>query len=101
MIMARPRSLPWSILVMLLIMTAILGFLANMGMIEKSLSTGGRGGTSHASGSAAVVKGIGFYTAIVILWFLVSASSRYKNLVRLGLVLAWLLGLAAYFAYFH
>jgi hypothetical protein len=99
--MARPRSLPWSIVVILLIMTAILGFLAYMGLIEKALSTSSRIGTSHLSGSSAVVKGIGFYTAILVLWLWVSGSSRYKNLVRLGLVLAWLLGLAAYFAYFH
>jgi hypothetical protein len=101
MIMARARSLHWSILAVLLIMTAILGFLAYMGMIDKSLSTGGRGGTSHSSGSYAVVKGLGFYAAMLILWLWVSGASRYKNLLRFGLVIAWLLGLASYFAYFH
>jgi hypothetical protein len=99
--MRRARNLPWSILVVLLIMTAILGFLAYMGMIEKSLSTGSRGGTSHSIGTAAVVKGLGFYTAILILWFLVSASNRYKNMIRVSLVVVWLLSLALYFAYFH
>jgi hypothetical protein len=99
--MRRARTLPWSILAVLLILTAILGFLAYMGMIEKSLSTGGRSGTSHSSGSHAVVKGLGFYAAMLILWLWVSGTSRYKNLLRLALVLAWLLGLAAYFAYLH
>jgi hypothetical protein len=99
--MGRARNLPWSILVVFLILTAILGFLAYMGMIEKSLSTGSRGGTSHSIGTAAVVKGLGFYTAILILWLWVSDFSPYKNLIRLGLVVVWLISLAVYVAYFH
>jgi hypothetical protein len=99
-IMRRARSLPLSILVVLLIMTAITGFLAYMGMIEKSLSTASRVGTSHSSGTAAVVKGLGFYTAMLILWLWISACSRYKNLIRLCLVVLWLVSLSAYYLYF-
>jgi hypothetical protein len=94
------RSFPLSIFLVFLVITGILGFLAYAGMMEKSLTAASRVGTSYSSGSAAMFYGLVYYTAILILWLWACAYSRYKHLLRLGLVVAWLLSVAAYAVYF-
>jgi hypothetical protein len=79
----------------------VFGSLAWIAITEKAISTGTRTGISHKEGLGAVVSGFFYLGVAVAALGVLAYRNRFKRLIWLALAVAWLLGVAIYFATHH
>jgi hypothetical protein len=64
--------------------------MAATAIIDQHITTTTKYGTVSTEGGSAVVLGFIFLAFGIGIWDLVTSSIRYKNLIRLGMLLIWL-----------
>lgn len=70
--------------------------MAVIAITDQHISTATKYGAVTTEGSSAVVVGFIFLAFGIGIWDAVTSSTRYKNLIRLGMLLLWLCTLALY-----
>lgn len=104
--MTRPRGytrmrVSGPIAVAILVAAMVCASLAWIAISEQSITLGGKTGTSHAEGLHAVIHGFVFLGAALWLLGMFASASRWRNLIWMGMALAWAGGTAIYFLFFY
>lgn len=104
--MTRPRGytrmrLTGMVAVATFVAALVFASLAWIAISERSITLASKTGLNHSEGLAAVIHGFVFIGIAIALLGTFASASRWRNLIWLGLALAWAAGTAIYFLFFY